>query len=100
MSRSDKLPPDPGLPRPQKPESWLQELNVRLYALLTRMIDLVNLLLDGYVLTVTTLPTASETHRGRIVYVRGGAGARDRTYMCLKSDAGVLNWIEFTNGGA
>lgn len=99
MSRSDKLPPDPGLPRPQKTEVWLQELNVRLYALFTRIIDSVNLLTDGYVLPVTTLPTAEEKSRGRIVYVRGAAGVTDSLRVCLKSAADTYSWREIITGG-
>jgi len=100
VARTDKLPPDPGLPRQDKAEVWLNALTVRLYSLLSRMIDSTNLLIDGYVLTVAVLPTASSTHRGRLVYVQGGVGARDRAYICLKADSGAFSWVEFANGGA
>ena len=46
------------------------------------------------------LPAAAAAHRGKLGFSEGGAGARDRVYSCMKSDAGAYNWIEIANGGA
>jgi hypothetical protein len=46
------------------------------------------------------LPVASVTYRGQFRIVEGGAGARDRNYLCMKSDAGAYSWVEVANGGA
>lgn len=50
--------------------------------------------------TTGTKPVASETYRGQIWVERGGAGARDRLYVCLKSDSDTFSWLEVANGGA
>ena len=47
----------------------------------------------------TAGPAAAVAHRGKLRFVEGGAGARDRVYSCMKSDAGAYNWIEIANGG-
>ena len=46
------------------------------------------------------LPAAAAAHRGKLGFVEGAAGARDRVYQCMKSDADAYNWIEIANGGA
>jgi hypothetical protein len=46
------------------------------------------------------LPVASATYRGQTRTVEGAAGARDRNYLCMKSDAGAYSWVEVANGGA
>lgn len=51
-------------------------------------------------LLYTALPVASVTYRGVMCAVPGGAGVRDSLYVCLKSDAGVYNWVAIVNGGA
>lgn len=48
----------------------------------------------------TALPVAGVAYRCVIFTVLGAAGFRDRMYKCLKSDAGVYNWVELANGGA
>jgi len=49
---------------------------------------------------ITALPPAGEQYRGVEIPIFGGAGVRDSVYKCLKSDAGVYNWILITDGGA
>lgn len=46
------------------------------------------------------LPAAAAAHRGKLGFVEGAAGARDRVYQCMKSDGDAYNWIEIANGGA
>jgi len=50
--------------------------------------------------SANALPVAGAAYRGQSRIVFGGAGARDRKYVCHKSDAGVYNWVEESNGGA
>lgn len=50
--------------------------------------------------SANALPVASATYRGQIRTLEGGTGARDRNYLCLKSDAGAYSWVEVANGGA
>lgn len=46
-------------------------------------------------------PAASVDYRGALfVYQGGGAGTRDQLLCCLKSAAGVYNWIVVADGGA
>lgn len=97
MARTDKIPSDPALPRIyEQPLPWLHALTVRLYTLLRLIIDMVNLLLDGYVLQVSALPTATEQHRGRMVVLRGAAGVIDHLYWCRKTAADGYEWAEIT----
>lgn len=42
---------------------------------------------------------AAAGNRGGLFFEAGGGGARDRFYMSMKSDAGVYNWVEISNGG-
>lgn len=49
---------------------------------------------------VTSLPTADASYRGKKIRVEGGAGVRDRTYECMKSDSDTYSWVEIANGGA
>ena len=45
------------------------------------------------------LPAASAAYRVIIWYVEGGAGVRDRTYICMKGDDDNYGWVEIANGG-
>jgi len=47
---------------------------------------------------VSALPTPSETYRGRIICVLGGAGVADTFYMCLKSAADTYSWVAIATG--
>lgn len=95
MARTDKLPREPGLPRPEeKPIPWLYALTSRLFILFKLIIDAVNLLVDGYILNVGALPTADSTNRGRMVILRGGAGVIDKLYWCRKTAADTYEWKE------
>lgn len=95
LSRSDKFPPDPGLPREQKDSlRWLGDLTKRLYSLLRQMIESMNLLTDGYLLNVAALPTISNTHRGRLILLRGGAGVVDKIFLARKKADETFEWIE------
>lgn len=49
--------------------------------------------------SVTALPGAASSNRGQIRTVQGAAGARDRTYQCVKSDSDTYSWVEIINGG-
>lgn len=44
--------------------------------------------------SVTSLPTASATHRGRILRVEGGTGVADALYVCRKDAAGTYSWVQ------
>lgn len=100
MSRNDKLPQEPGLPRAyEEPQEWLRALTSRLYSLLRLMIDSVNLLIDGYQVVVAALPTANSQQRGRIVILRGGVGVTDTLYVCMKSAADTFSWRTIVTGG-
>jgi len=43
---------------------------------------------------------ASSTWRGAFKLVHGAGGARDRVYMCLKSDSDTYSWVQIADGGA
>ena len=43
---------------------------------------------------------ANEGNRGKLRFVKGVGGARDRVYQCMKSDSDVYSWVEIANGGA
>jgi len=47
---------------------------------------------------VSALPTPSETYRGRIICVLGGAGVADTYYICLKSAADTYSWVAIATG--
>lgn len=47
----------------------------------------------------TALPVASSNWEGKVVTIPGGAGARDRSYACLKADDDNYHWVEVVNGG-
>jgi len=57
-----------------------------------KMIDLGN--------AVSGLPAANAMNRGKIAFVEGAGGARDREYRCMKSDSDTYSWVEVANGGA
>lgn len=44
--------------------------------------------------TVTSLPTPSATHRGRMLRVEGGTGVADALYVCQKDAAGTYSWAQ------
>lgn len=44
--------------------------------------------------TVTSLPTASVTHRGRLLRVEGGSGVADALYVCRKDAGGTYSWAQ------
>jgi hypothetical protein len=94
VTRATKVPTELGLPSPQEPTLWLHELTARLTLLLRRLTERANLLLDGYILTVTTLPAAGAEHRGRMVILRGGPGVADRLFWCRKTVADAIEWRE------
>lgn len=95
MSRSTKIPPEPALPREQKDDhAWLRQLVNRLFVLFRMFIDQMNLLLDGYLLPVSVLPTISATHRGRFITLNGGVGVIDKLYWARKTAADTYEWIE------
>jgi len=48
----------------------------------------------------TSGAAANVANRGKLRFVEGGAGARDRVYSCMKGDAGGYSWVEIANGGA
>lgn len=97
MARTDRLVKEVGLPRRQENaedvEAWIRQITEQLLVAFRHIIDAVNLLIDGYLLD-TTLPTASVTHRGRMVIVRGGAGVIDKLYWCRKTAADTYEWKE------
>jgi len=43
---------------------------------------------------------ANAANRGKLRFVEGAGGARDRVYSCMKSDADAYSWVEIANGGA
>ena len=43
---------------------------------------------------------ANEGNRGKLRFVKGAEGARDRVYQCMKSDSDTYSWVEIANGGA
>jgi hypothetical protein len=43
--------------------------------------------------TVTSLPTASVAHRGRLLRIEGGSGVADTLHICMKDAAGGYSWI-------
>jgi hypothetical protein len=45
---------------------------------------------------VATLPTASATYRGTLVYVKGGAGVADTLKLCRKTSADAYAWVTVT----
>jgi hypothetical protein len=95
MSRSTKITPEPGLPREQKDTAaWMRQLVNRLFVLFRQFIDQINLLLDGYLLPVSALPTISATHRGRFIVLNGGAGVIDKLYWARKKADDTYEWIE------
>jgi len=48
----------------------------------------------------TSGAAANATNRGKLRFVEGAGGARDRVYSCMKSDADAYSWVEIANGGA
>lgn len=49
--------------------------------------------------SVSTLPAAGSTYRGRIMYLTGGAGGEDIAYVCLKTSSDTYDWVPFALGG-
>ena len=43
---------------------------------------------------------ANAANRGKLRFVEGAGGARDRVYSCMKSDGDAYNWIQIADGGA
>ena len=100
MARNDKIPIEPGLPRSYtEPIPWLHALTARLFSLLRLMIDQVNVMLDGWLLVLASLPAADAQQRGRLVIIRGGAGVTDTLYVCMKSAADTYSWRTIVTGG-
>ena len=48
----------------------------------------------------TTGAAANAANRGKLRFIHGAAGSRDRVYQCMKSDADAYSWVEIANGGA
>lgn len=47
---------------------------------------------------VSSLPTASSTHRGKLIRVEGGSGVADTLYICMKSAADTYSWVQVASG--
>jgi len=47
---------------------------------------------------ITSLPTASSTHRGKMIRVEGAAGEADKLYVCMKSAADTYSWVQVASG--
>lgn len=47
---------------------------------------------SGVVPTVTTLPTASEAYRGRMLFLANGVGVADQAYICRKKADETYEW--------
>lgn len=45
-----------------------------------------------------SLPTASESYRGKILRVEGGAGVADKLYMCMKKADDTYAWVQVASG--
>jgi len=43
---------------------------------------------------------ADASVRTQLFVEQGGAGVRDKLFMCLKSDAGAYSWVQIADGGA
>jgi hypothetical protein len=48
--------------------------------------------------SVTALPTAEASQRGRTVVVEGAPGVADEFYICLKSSADTYSWRQIIVG--
>lgn len=42
---------------------------------------------------VASLPTASATYRGTLVYVKGDTGVADTLKVCVKSSSDTYSWV-------
>lgn len=94
MARTDQIARELGFPRPQENAlNWLGELTGRLYIVLTQAINSINLLILGYVLPLSSLPTASAQNRGRMVIVNGGGSTPDKAYIC-RYDGTSFSWFQ------
>lgn len=94
-SDNEKLVRDPGLPLPlHDKEAWLQQLVDRLQQLVRNSNQRVNQLLDGFMLGVSALPTATIQHRGRMIVLEGAAGVIDKLYWCRKTAGDTYEWKE------
>jgi len=47
---------------------------------------------------VDPLPGASETYRGAMVRVEGGAGVADKLYCCMKKADDTYAWVQIASG--
>jgi hypothetical protein len=99
VARNDQFPRDPKLPQLQTdPIAWLTELSVRLQQFMMALISTLNLLIQGYQFTSTTLvgstfaPTA--TTRNRVLVVNGVGAVPDRIYLC-NWDGTAYVWSKF-----
>jgi len=48
--------------------------------------------------TPNSLPAASVTYRGAVVYQEGGGGVADRLVQCMKSAADTYSWVDVATG--
>lgn len=62
----------------------------RFVTLYTR--DYIDALSGDLLPTGDTLPTASETYRGKVFIEFGGSGVADICYVCLKQADGTYEW--------
>jgi len=94
-SENEKLTPDPGLPLPIVDSvEWLRQLVDRLQDIIRNTTRRVNHLLDGFMLGVSALPTATSQHRGRMIVLEGAAGVIDKLYWCRKTAGDTYEWKE------
>lgn len=48
----------------------------------------------GNAASFTSLPSPSDEHRGKMITVRGVAGAQDNVYMCVKTSGDTYVWMK------
>ena len=84
FSRDSQLPIEPGLPNPQDDlRGWLSTLTGRLYWWIKAIATSVNFMIQGYLYTVSSLPTAANKYRGQLNIVNGTGTTTDKLYLCI-----------------